>query len=156
MLNPNSGLEVVSGPCASSTPVPSEKSVTITGTVNSKTPDNSPRNSTQTISGETYALLYPKGSGTPTADSIPIDYTTVDANGGYTFENQKPGEYDIYFYHYSGAGTDSTEVGTSGLRESAITEVGFDPPFVSVVAINEGENVAPVADQEVLLYNDAG
>lgn len=149
-------LEVVSGPCASSTPVPTEKTVTIKGRVSPFVFDNSPRNSTQTISGETYALLYPKGSGTPTADSIPIDYTTVDANGGYTFENQKPGEYDIYFYHYSGAGTDSTEVGTSGLRESAITEVGFDPPFVSVVAINEGENVAPVADQEVLLYNDAG
>lgn len=149
-------LGVVSGSCASSTPVPTEKSVTITGTVNNRTPSDSSRISTRTISGETYALLYPKGSGTPTADSLPIDYTTVNDNGGYTFENQKPGEYDIYFYHYSGAGTDSTEVETSGLRESTITEVGFDPPFVSVVAINEGENVAPRADQEALRYNDSG
>jgi hypothetical protein len=88
-------LNVVSGPCVSATPVPTTKGITITGTMKSNTPDHAVTIRSETIGGETYALLYPKGSGAPTTDSVPTDFTSVNDNGEYKFENQQPGEYDI-------------------------------------------------------------
>lgn len=144
-------ITVTGGNCASVAPTPAPL-IKISGVAQSSKTSSQLTSYDDEGINQTYALLFAGTSpDTLTENSIPVAYTALSSDGSYTFENVSPGEYFVYFKYYDGS-----QKLSGRLETKSSSDVLFDPPYVTVVALSPGVTEAPRVAQTEVVYQDTG